>query len=328
MSSTCCADSRVAIDSSTLNSTKQKYQATPTMWKTAGSLRPNTEELALACMAGDEEAIAVTEEWRFQTSRATRLIVLPFDDPSFSHVTTFKGGGGGGGTGHKDLPVATWVRDSFDEVKTKLDKAFSCFRLDLEDTREGLWVAIRLYCRRWTQGGRRGRQGSITHVGWEEDLVNDLTAHVFEKTKALKFDGLSSYSGWVSTVCYNFCSDYLNAFSKERDEFDGLITGEQAEAEEDRPAKGYSWGKQSSASELFTLDRVKARLSAKVENVIEGLDNQADRAYARFMALGFNQKDAAFEMCESVVTARTRERRIREALQAAGLGVTTTVVMA
>ena len=318
-------DNRYDLDSSTLKSTKQSNKATPTMWKTAESLRPNTEELALACMAGDEQAIAVTEAWRFQTSRATRLVVIPFDDPSFSHVTTFQVRSGGGGTGRKESPVATWVQDSFDEVKAKLDTAFSFFRLDLEDTREGLWVAIRLYCRRWTQGGR---QGSITHVGWDEDLVNDLTAHVFEKTKASKFDWRGRYSGWVSTVCFNFCTDSLNSFTKERDEIDGLLTGEQAEAEEDRPAKGYSWGKQSSANERFTLERSKARLQGTVESVIEGLDNQADRAYARFMALGFNQKDAAFEMCESSVTARTRERRIREALQTAGFGVTTPVVMA
>ncbi len=309
-------DNRVDVDSSTSNSTKLNIKVTSTMWKTADSLRPNTVELALLCMAGDEEAIAVTEAWRFQTSRATRLVVLPFDDPSFSNVTTF---GDTGGTYKRKGLAAKRVQESFDEVKAKLDTAFSSFRLDSEESCECLWTAIETYCQRFTHGLR---QWSIQRAGWEEDLVNDLTAHVFEKTKASKFDGRGRYSGWVSTVCFNFCTDSLKAFSKERDEFDGLITGEQSEAEEHRPKKGRSWGRQSSGDERFTLERSEARLQGTMENVIEALENPADRAYARFMELGLNQKQAALEMCESVVTARKREQRVRAALQEAGFGVT------
>jgi DNA-directed RNA polymerase specialized sigma24 family protein len=59
-------------------------------WITAASLRPNTQRLAERCMDGDPEAIAIRDAWAFQTSRATRIITVPADDPMFGRDMTLQ----------------------------------------------------------------------------------------------------------------------------------------------------------------------------------------------------------------------------------------------
>jgi RNA polymerase sigma factor (sigma-70 family) len=79
---------RVESDSSPSRTTTRKNKTVirPT-WITAPSLRPNTQFLAEGCIAGDPEAIAIRDAYRFHTSRATRITMMGRNDPALSRDT-------------------------------------------------------------------------------------------------------------------------------------------------------------------------------------------------------------------------------------------------
>ena len=286
------------------------------MWRTADSLRPNTVNLALACIEGDEESAAIVEAWRFQTNRATRLVVLAPDDPAFSRVTTFEGSGGGGGRTPVKQPSQR-VTFTKVEIEAHLESSYQKYQANPgEDGTAQLWAALHLYARFMSQGSK---QQSLRAIDRDEDLVTDLTLHAVQKIQNGKYAGPEPFSHWLTVVYWNFTKTRLTSLTKEKVTFVGFREGELPKGPESGEVDlGCIFENQLP----FASDEDSRRYLPA--HFLDSVKDPTDRAYAALLAFGLTQKEAAGATGESTVTARKREVRIRTALQGAGLSARTT----
>lgn len=265
-------------------------------------------------MEGDAEAIAIRDAWQFQTSRATRLVAIPADDPLWTHVVTFEGSAGGGGARPVDPCFTSKVTESKAVIKARLNASYAAYKGGGEAERLFLWDAVHLFARSRTEAYK---QNTLRLAGRDNDFVNAFTLHAMERVFAKKFSGKSPFGNWLETVYRNFANDSLNDFSKERRTEVGYSEGD---FEGDSEAEGGYAQPKFANSAADVSGSGEERLGWKVDAKLRSM-GAADQAYAVFLRQGMTQKKAARKAGISVVTGRVVEERLRRGLATFQTGV-------
>ena len=204
-------------------------------------------------------------------------------------------------------------------MEVLLDEAMSVFLSDQDSGWNQLWDVLNLL---GTYRSQSYKQQSFRRLGWEGDLTADFVTHIWAMIQSGRFSGKGKFSHWAKKVYRNFANTALSNLTRERNQIVGLAPTPLS-AGSAYEEQHYVFTEGVSEASLLTSQRQKERLT----EALRGLSN-SDKAYVAFLKAGLNQKEAAKRTGESTVTARKREQRIREALQAAGFGVTTPLVTA
>jgi DNA-directed RNA polymerase specialized sigma24 family protein len=280
------------------------------LWKTAPSLRPDTQFLAEACMAGDTDAMAIRDAWRLKADRATRLIEIPSAklEELKSHYVIYSEGVSSYGRTSKELNRTGSATD----IDNFVDKAMEAYCEDPIVGRDRLLKALyKFSC--WKSF--EYKQQSLRNLQRQEDHAQDFVIHALEGVEGGKYAGREQFHHWLNVVYVNFGINTLNKLSREKRRLCGLAEPDP-EVENGKVDAGYHCADSLSLN-LYSRAQKNAEIAEqKRDRVTSALEflSPADQAYASFLSQGLNQKDAAAAMGESVVTSRKRQTRVEKAL--------------